>query len=497
MTDLPARATTGDHVAFHAAERPDGVALVNRGRAISYAELCRDIGKFASALREFGLPRGSAVAVGCDDFYLHWVLLLAFERLNVATASYHSGEGLADCGELLAGADLVLSEEHFPLQGAARHRSIAPAWVADTLARSHDGGPIYADWAAGDPVRILRSSGTTGRPKRLVVTRGMNEPRIAGYAWQYQFTPQSRYLLTLPFSAGPMYGAATACLRAGGTVVTEPFEGGAGAARAIARHGITHVMLQPIMLKRVLDDLPRDLVKPARLTIVTLGSALSDELSARALEHLATEVTDVFGCNEVGGVSRRQATRRDKFSEVSPGVEVETIDESNRLVPRGEPGLLRIRTEAMVEGYLGEPEELTRRHFRNGWFYPGDRAILDGPRRLMVVGRGDELLNIGGAKVRPDDLEALVMRHADVGDVGICTFGNREGIEEVYVALAGVRHDHRELLARLEQAFMHQQLGSFRVVILQAIPRNAAGKIVRAALKEMVAKAAGLNRRGE
>lgn len=496
MTDLPAGATTGDYIALHAAEGPDGVALVNHGRAISYAELGRDIGKFAGALREFGLPRGSDVAVGCDDFYLHWLLLLAFERLNVATASYHSGEGAADCGELLAGVDLVLSEEHFPLHGAVRHRSIARAWVADTLARSDD-GPVYAEWAAGDPLRILRSSGTTGRPKRLVVTRGMNEPRIAGYAWQYQFTRPSRYLLTLPFSAGPMYGAATACLRAGGTVVTEPFEGGGGAARAIARHGITHVMLQPIMLKRVLDDLPRDFAKPAQLTIVTLGSALSDELSARALEHLATEVTDVFGCNEVGGVSRRRATLRDRFSEVSPGVEVETVDERDRPVPGGEPGLLRIRTEAMVEGYLGEPEELTRRHFRNGWFYPGDRAILDGPRRLRIVGRGDDLLNIGGAKVRPDDLEALVTRHADVGDVGVCTFANREGIEEVYVAVAGVRQDHRELLARLEQAFVHQQLGSFRIVILQAVPRNAAGKIVRAALKETIAKAAGLNRRGE
>ena len=496
MSDLPAGATTGDYLARHAAERPEGVALINDGRTISYAELSRDIDRAAGALWEFDLQPGSAVAVGCDDFYLHWLLLLAFERLNVATASYHSGEGRTDCGALLADVDLVLSEEHFPRHGAAHHRSITPAWVADMLGRSDRGAPAYADWAAGDPLRILRSSGTTGRPKRLVVTRRINEPRIAGYAWQYDFAPQSRYLLTSPFSAGPIYGAATACLRAGGTAVAERFEGSAGVAWAITHRGITHVTLQPIMLKQVLDDLPSDFAKPERLTVVTLGSALSDEFGARALEYLATEVTDVFGCNEVGGVSRRRATLRDRFSDVSPGVEVETVDERDRPISSGEPGLLRIRTEAMVEGYLGEAE-LTRQHFRNGWFYPGDRAILDGPRRLKIVGRGDELLNIGGAKVRPDDLEALVMRHADAGDVGVCTFANREGIEEVYVALAGVRDDHRELLARLEQAFMHQQLGSFRAVILQAIPRNAAGKIVRGALRKMVARAAGLTRPSE
>src|ERR1700730_9495184 len=118
MTDITPGATTGDHIALHAAKRPDAVALVNRARAISYAEFSRDIGRVTPAIREFGLPSRSAVAVGCDDHYLQWLLLLAFERLSIATASYHDGEGPAEYGELLAGVDLVLSEEHFPIVGA-------------------------------------------------------------------------------------------------------------------------------------------------------------------------------------------------------------------------------------------------------------------------------------------------------------------------------------------------------------------------------------------
>jgi len=491
----PAGATTGDCIAAHARERPEAIALVSDGRAISYGELARDIPRFAAALRELDARRGSIAAVGCDDLHLHWLLLLAFERLGVGTASYHGGEDPVRCRELLSSVDLVLSEEHFAGADARRRHMITPAWVQATRLRGAEDSPIADRAPPDDPMRLLRSSGTTGRPKRLVVTRGMNEPRLAVYARQYRFTPTSRYFLTLPFSAGPLYGAATACLRAGGTVISESFEGAAGTARAIARHGVTHVTLQPIMLKQVLDGLPPDFVKPATLHLVTLGSALSDELSGRALARLATEVTDVFGCNEVGGVSHRRASLRDGFAEISPELTVEAVDESDHPVPAGAPGRLRIRTAGMVEGYLGEPE-LTRRHFRNGWFYPDDMAVLDARGRLKVIGRGGELLNIGGAKARPDDLEAIVMRHIVASDVGICTLPNREGIEEIYVAVAGVRHDHAELLARVQRAFDHQQLGAFYVLALEAIPRNAGGKIQRAALKEIVATAAGRKSRG-
>jgi acyl-coenzyme A synthetase/AMP-(fatty) acid ligase len=479
--------TTADRIAFHATERPEAAALVNGGRTISYAEFRRDIGKFVVALREFGLPHGSTVAIGCDDVYTHWLLLLAFERLNVATASFDRME--TPPRELIAGVDLVLSEAHFLVLGATRHRAITEAWVRDTFALDHEDGRSGVQEAPGDLIRILRSSGTTGREKRLAVTRHMYELRVVRYAERYQFTRKSRYLLTLPFSVGHVYGNATACLRSGGTVVTVDTAAG-DAPRVFAKYGITHVSLQPLMLKQLLDNLPPNLAKPGDLTIGTFGSALSDELSGRALKKLATEVADFFGCNEIGGISCRRATLCDAFATVCPGVEVEAIDENDRPVPCGEPGQLRIRSESMVGGYIDDAEA-TRRFFKDGWFYTSDVAILDGPLRLKVIGRSDELLNIAGGKHAPSDLEAHVMKHAGVGDVGICALANREGIQEIHVAVANVRHDQGELLARITRAFSGVPLGNFHVVILEAIPRNAAGKIQRAVLKEAVAAAHG------
>lgn len=491
MTGLGWRTTAG-YIARHGARQPDSVALVLNGRTVSYDELKQQIYKLAGALKDLGVQSGSSVAVGCDDFRVHWALLLAFECLNVATASYHHREGALTCRELLQDVDLVISEEHFPRHGANRHVTLTREWLDELLSRPVVAPPEGA-FAAGDAVRILRSSGTTGRPKRLLVTRRMYESRMAVYAWQYGFTAQSRYLLTSPFSANPVYGAATACLRAGGTVVSAPIQSPGMTARATVSHAITHLTLQPIMLKQVLDALEQDFIKPDELQVVVLGSALSAELSRRALSHFATEVIDVFGCNELGGVSSRRMSRGDLFAEVAPGIEVETVDEDDRPVLAA-AGRLRIRGEAVVEGYVGDPD-MTRRYFRNGWFYPGDLAILETPRRLRILGRADHVLNIGGAKALPEDLEALVAARAAVDDVGVCSFPNSEGIEEVYVAVSGVRQTSAELLAQIDQSFAGQQLGSFRVLILPSIPRNAAGKIMRAALKDAIAAAAGLKAR--
>jgi 2,3-dihydroxybenzoate-AMP ligase len=480
--------STADQVALHAAERPEAVAFIDRGRTISYAQFSRDIGKFSAALRDLGLPPTRTVAVGCDDVYIHWLLLLAFEQLNVATASFDLTESPATNGELLAGVDLVLSDESLSLAGAVRQFRITQAWVQDALARDYEESEVRARRSPDDLVRILRSSGTTGRPKRLGVNRHMYELRAVRYGERYQFSENTRYLLTLSFAVGHIYGCATACLRSGGCIVAKPLT--ARDFGIFAECGITHVSLLPHFLKAILDGLPADFAKPADLTIGTSGSPLSDELSGRALRLLATEVIDIFGCNEIGGISSRRATLRDNFATVCPGVEVEAIDEGRQPVPTGEPGRLRIRSESMAEGYLDDPET-THRFFKDGWFYPSDIAILDGPRRIKIIGRADEMIFTINGKSATSDMEALIMKYTGDGDVGVCTLANRDGIEEVHVAIAGARLDPKELLARVMEAFQVFPVGKFHVVVLKAIPRNAAGKIQRARLKEILAAAVG------
>ena len=102
--------STADRVALLAVDTPEAIAYIDDTRAITFAQFARDIGKFAAALRGLGLRFGSTVVVGCEDVYIEWLLLLAFERLNVATASLGSSEVPEAYKELLAGVDLLLSD---------------------------------------------------------------------------------------------------------------------------------------------------------------------------------------------------------------------------------------------------------------------------------------------------------------------------------------------------------------------------------------------------
>lgn len=116
---------------------------------------------------------------------------------------------------------------------------------------------------------------------------------------------------------------------------------------------------------------------------------------------------------------------------------------------------------------------------------------MHGPRRLQVVGRGDDLLNIGGRKHSPDVLEQLILKHATLGDVGVCSLPNPEGLEELFVGISAAAHDERDLLERLNRALEPVRVGRFYVVWLPRIPRNPNGKIQRDLLRDAIAAATG------
>ena len=137
------------------------------------------------------------------------------------------------------------------------------------------------------------------------------------------------------------------------------------------------------------------------------------------------------------------------------------------------------------ESYLDDPEA-TARMFRDVWFYPGDLGILHAPGRLEVIGREDDLLNIGGRKILPEELEDRIRERAAVGDVGVCALPNTDGIDEVWVAVVYDAPDDRDIRIRLRPAFVDFIYGHAHLVKLAAVPRTATGKIKRADLRAAI-----------
>ena len=239
---------TTDYIDFHATARPRAAALIIDGQEISYSQFARDIRKFTRALRQFELRPGAKVAVDVENIYFHWLLRLAFEQLSVVT--FMGLNRLSLPSTFLGDFHLVLSEKRFSAEGI---RQFAPtsAWLQAILSHpDRNEGPLPAKGPC-DPLRILFTSGTTGVPKRLLYSRRVHEGSVGTMMWFGNFTPQSRYLELVGSVACP-----TACMRSGGTVV---FEQRVSAGEAIASYSITQTLLNPMLLRKILDYLPNRL----------------------------------------------------------------------------------------------------------------------------------------------------------------------------------------------------------------------------------------------
>jgi acyl-CoA synthetase (AMP-forming)/AMP-acid ligase II len=132
--------------------------------------------------------------------------------------------------------------------------------------------------------------------------------------------------------------------------------------------------------------------------------------------------------------------------------------------------------------------------FRGRWFYPGDVGVLHGGRRLQVLGRADELLNVGGEKLSPVDLEEQIMAEAGIDEVGACTIPDAEGVERLCIAVSGAVAADTKVLARIGRLVGAGRTDGTFVVAIGAIPRTPTGKIQRGLLKTVAREAARVAR---
>ena len=479
MSKLPP--STADYVRFHALHRPSSVALINRGKEVTYAKFYRDIRKLAHALRKFAPPAGGTVAVECDDVYLHWLILLACESLGLVTGSF-LGNNDPGSGALLAYVDLVICEHDFPASRCKAVHKLTQSWVTEAL--SQDEPPEDASneeaIALDRPQRVRRSSGSTGTQKMMLASRYGEEIALAAYATHMSLSKDTRLLITSYFTVTSMYLRATACLRLGATSI---FDARMTLAQAIVAYKPTHVRLFQYQAALVLSELPSTYRKPERLTVMLGAGPLSDDLRQQIMARLATDIVYTYNTNETMMIA---VIDTDGIGTLRPGVEAEVVDDHGGLLPLGSTGRIRIKTEGQVDGYLNDPET-TARLFINGWFYPGDIGMSVAPRRLRVLGRSDDVLNIGGLKHLPSVIENEILRKAPfpIKDVGVTSIRGVSGNEEVAVALVLDQSTQLDaVVAWLLGNALSREMGG-QIIAVDRLPRTETGKIQRHILKSM------------
>jgi acyl-coenzyme A synthetase/AMP-(fatty) acid ligase len=172
---------------------------------------------------------------------------------------------------------------------------------------------------------------------------------------------------------------------------------------------------------------------------------------------------------------------------VVPGVSVDVVSPSGTPLPPGREGLVRIRSAGLAAGYIGDPET-TRLRFRDGGFYPGDIGMMTADGVLVIRGREQAVINLGGDKISPERVEAALASFPAVKEgAALAAWAN----SEVQILVAAVvwqnKADKDGLLDHLRRQLPAVFIPKL-VVTVDSIPRNAAGKIDRQRLKELIAQ---------
>jgi len=375
---------------------PDAQAIIASDVALSYDKLWRIVDCFADRMIELGVGPGSRVALESSDKIVSIAALFA---------------------SALLGAEYVTLDVHL-----LRHDTLRPTHVLKSpetpglmdvpyilmderwspkfaTPSSQDNGPRTGYIDPDAPTWIVQSSGTTGVPKFMQLSQLVVWRRVHAVMREYE-AGHTRIAMLFESNSRPFQIRAAAALLCG-CVILDGLD-----ITFLRSQGANLICGSPHQIRNWLG--PHQL--SPRVARVQLSGARLDPDLIRHLLHSFDVVEDVYGSSETikahVNVSRRVADDVIRSGE-DAGSDVEIVNEDLTLCEAGETGIVRIRNHYMAGGYVGE-RAASRNSFREGWFYPGDLAFW-GPRRtLEVVGRSDDVVNLGGRKIGLAEVDRLL-----------------------------------------------------------------------------------------
>ena len=467
-------------VLSHAKTRPDAIAAVHGAREITYARFAADIEKVSRVLNGYRLAQGSRAMLFFASPYLHWLCIIALWRLGVVSVSVYD-LARKDLFDLLRPNVLITERGNLKAEGGAMI-----ALSEDMLDGAVDDLPPLAPRTVlpDQPTRILTSSGTTGLPKKILFTNALILERIKRTIADYGIEAGHRFMSVVGTDTAGGFVYSVVTWAAGGAVAF--YDGQKPLAAQVDLTRANLLFMSPVQASGLVESLPADFVHPGA-TLVVAGGRLPQVVAERAKARLASAIWVVYGSTEAGTVTLTQEpdyANPDMVGPVVDTAEVRIVDEAGAPLPHGARGELCVRGVCCVTSYLEDPEA-TRAHFKDGWFYPGDLAVLSEAGVLSIVGRVSDIMNLGGVKIAPGTIEDALMGTPGVQDLAAFSVPDEKGTETLWVALrASSDYDEAELQRRYSERFHGKQAPN--VALVEEIPRNAMTKVMRNALRERV-----------
>ncbi|HEY5339877.1 MAG TPA: AMP-binding protein [Candidatus Aquilonibacter sp.] len=464
---------------------------------LSYAELWRQTARVADKLAERGVVRGDRVAIYSENRRGFVLAYLALQRLGAIAVPTNVLYRAADLGNILSDAKprLVVgsaqTRPHVPADVPFADAAEVEAWATDAaLAGERDDARVEPD----DVAIMIYTSGTTGRAKGALITHGNLSAIAAQLNAAWHWTNADTLLITLPlFHVHGLGAGLNGTLAAGAhALIRERFDVNE-VAKLLQSGTVTMFFGVPTMYVRFIEKIPAQKFEHVRL-FVSGSAALPADVHRAFEEKFGASILERYGSTEFGFALGNRFEGPRVVGSVGvpmPGVEVAIVTPktSDRVAP-GAVGELLVSGPNVCRGYWERPEAMADAFADfdgRRWFRSGDSVRFDPDTGVYVVmGRLKELIISGGFNVYPLEVEAEMRLHPGVRDAALVGM-NDAARGEIPVAFieADAGFDTEAFLAALRE-----RLASFKlpkaIRVVDALPRNAMGKVEKQRLKASV-----------
>lgn len=494
---------------------PGAPAVLEGDRTLTFGELHARTNRLAHALRDrYGLRKGDRVALLLANRTEVVETLGACAKLGLVYAGLNFRLGEAEYDAIFDNAEpglVVCGAEHRALaERLARDAGIplldvdGPEWEP-LLADGDDALPAEVhDVRAADRFCLVYTSGTTGRPKGVLFDVGAVMQHATAALLEFELDARSRWLMALPHNSSVQI-TLLPLLLCGGAVVFADSRGfdARRFAADVRRHGATHTYLVPTMLFRLLEAgiAPEEI---ATLQTIGYGAApIPPERVGELVARYGPRFTQLYGMAEVCSIATM--LRKDDHARAAAGegrlyasagrasylMDVRVVDGDGRDVPAGERGEVVFGSPYTMLGYHRDAER-TEAALIDGWMHSGDVGVLDEEGYLFIVGRMKDLVIRGGFNIVPAEIENVLYAHPAVLEAAVFGVPDPEWGEAVVACCAlrqGARVAPEELIAWCREQGLPSIKVPERIALLDALPKNAVGKIVKTDLRERMAAA--------
>lgn len=490
----------------HVTENPQKTAIIFDGRRVSYIELDRRINRIAGGLLAMGFQRGDVISLFLPSLPELIIGYLGTVRagltVNVVNAMLKEREVayiLKDCST----RGILVDSRRLPIVASIRS---AVESLSDVIVLGESDDDEYTTFESvlgkgtdtfktvdvdeNDLCHLMYTSGTTGRPKGVMATH-RNIWHNATNFGNVHFKSEDTIMVATPiFHCWGLVNGTFGMLSTGGTVITIERFYPADALDDIERYKPTVFQGVPPMFNLLLRHADLDSRHISSVVFcLSAATKMPETLIRQVEERLKWRYAEAWGLTEVSCVGTTAPFTETRIGSCGKGMddaEIKVIDEYGNALAPGQQGELCIRGSCVSRGYLNKPEATREAFDAEGWFHSGDIAYIDADGFAYIVDRKKDMINVGGEKVFPSEVEDMMLAHPKIKDLVIVGIPDdlKGEAPKAFIQLKEGEKATQEEIRDYCKAEMAPYKVPVAIEFIEEVPRSASGKALRRMLRD-------------